>query len=290
MSSIHNRISAWMKNERAQAYLLILLGCIIGGAAYPLFLVPNSIAPGGLTGISTILYHLFGTPVGTMSLLLNLPLFLIGYRSMGKTFVIRSFIATVLFSFFIDILPFAPLSNDPLLGSVFGGLLLGLGLGLILRGSATTGGTDMIARMVHNVFPFITVGSFLFFFDFLVIISAAFTMSAEAALYALISIAVSSKAVDLVMAGMGNAKACFIVTTKAEAIYTHVLNDLDRGATLLDATGTYSGQHRHMLLCVVSNRETVQLKRIVKSEDPGAFMFVTDTHETLGEGFGAWSE
>lgn len=290
MSSIHNPIPAWMKNERAQAYLLILLGCIIGGAAYPLFLVPNSIAPGGLTGISTILYHLFGTPVGTMSLLLNLPLFLIGYRSMGKTFVIRSFIATVLFSFFIDILPFAPLSNDPLLGSVFGGLLLGLGLGLILRGSATTGGTDMIARMVHNVFPFITVGSFLFFFDFLVIISAAFTMSAEAALYALISIAVSSKAVDLVMAGMGNAKACFIVTTKAEAIYTHVLKDLDRGATLMDATGTYSGQHRHMLLCVVSNRETVQLKRIVKSEDPGAFMFVTDTHETLGEGFGAWSE
>lgn len=290
MSSLSKKIPAWMQNERVRSYSLILLGCLIGGAAYPSFLVPNNIAPGGLTGIATILYYLFDLPVGTVSLLLNLPLFLLGYRSMGRTFVVRSLIATVIFSFCIDILPIPSITDDMLLGSVFGGLILGIGLGLILRGSATTGGTDMLARMVHSRLSFISVGSFLFFFDFLVIVSAAFTMSANAALYALICIAISSKTVDLVMAGLGTAKACFIVTNRAEAIYQHVLKDLERGATLLDAIGAYSGQHRHMLVCVVSNRETAQLKRIVKTEDPTAFMFVTDTHETLGEGFGPWGE
>lgn len=268
----------------------MLLGCFIGSLAYPAFLIPNNIAPGGLTGVATIINYISGLPVGTVSLVMNLPLFLASYKTMGRSFFIRSFIATVLFSLFIDLVPLPALTHDMLLGSVFGGLILGIGLGMILRGGATTGGTDMLARMAHKHIPFISVGAYLFIFDFLVIMAAAFTMTPEAALYALICIAISSKAVDLVMAGFGTAKACFIVTTKAEAIAAHVLTDMERGATLLDATGAYSGQHRHVLICVVSNRETMQLKRIVKQEDPVAFMFVTDTHETLGEGFAAWTE
>ena len=144
------------------AYIQIVLGCLIGAAAYPTFLVPNNIAPGGLTGVATILNYLFNWPVGTVSLILNVPLFLIGYKAMGKVFVFRSLVATLLFSVLIDVLPLEPISKDPLLGTLFGGVLLGIGLGIVLRGGATTGGTDMIARMVHRRFNFITVGMFLF--------------------------------------------------------------------------------------------------------------------------------
>ncbi len=270
-----------------RAYGLILVGCILGGAAYPLFLVPNNIAPGGLTGVATILNYLFHWPVGVTSMAMNLPLFLIGYKSMGRVFAFRSLVATILFSACIDLLQLPPLTDDILLASVYGALLLGLGLGLIMRGGATTGGSDMIARMVNKRFPVLTVGTFLFLMDAMVILAAAFTMSARVALYALICIFVSARAVDLVLAGMGSAKACFIITTRAEAIAGQIMARMDRGATLLPGTGAYSGEARTVLISVVSRTEVIPLKRIVRSEDPKAFVFITDTHETLGEGFSA---
>ncbi len=272
-------------NERLKAYLLMAAGCVLGGASYPLFLVPNNIAPGGLTGIATILNYLWGVPVGAASLLLNLPLFLIGFRAMGKQFVFRSLVATVLFSVCIDLLRLPALTDDLLLASVYGALLLGLGLGLIMRGGATTGGSDMIARMVNKRFPLLSVGTFLFLVDCAVILAAGFTMSARAALYALICIFVSARVVDLVLAGFGSAKACFIITGQAEAIADRILREMDRGATLVPGRGAYSGEGRTVLISVVSSMEVVPLKRIVRSVDEKAFVFITDTHETLGEGF-----
>ncbi|MBR0406649.1 MAG: YitT family protein [Clostridia bacterium] len=280
-------IKARLKNERLVAYLEILLGCVIGGAAYPLFLVPNNIAPGGLTGVATIFNYLWNWPVGVTSMALNLPLFIIGYKSMGRVFAFRSLVATLLFSACIDLIQLPPLTDDILLGSVYGALVLGVGLGLIMRGGATTGGSDMIARMVHNKFPVVTVGGFLFLIDCAVILCAAFTMSARAALYALICIFVSARAVDLVLAGFGSAKACFIITNKAVDISQRIMGELDRGATVLSGTGAYSGQERTLLISVVSQREVIPLKKIVRQEDEKAFMFITDTHETLGEGFNA---
>ena len=277
------------KNERVISYIEIVIGCVIGGVAYPLFLVPNNIAPGGLTGIATIFNYLWGWPVGVTSMLLNLPLFLIGFRAMGRVFVFRSLVATVIFSACIDLFQVPPLTNDILLGTVYGALMLGLGLGLIMRGGATTGGSDMAARMVHHRFPVVTVGAFLFLLDCMVILCAAFTMSAEAALYALICIFVNAKAVDLVLAGFGSAKACFVITNKASVISERIMEELDRGATFLHGTGAYSGQERTVLISVVSQREVIPLKRIVRQEDAKAFMFITDTHETLGEGFNALS-
>ncbi len=277
------------KNERVISYIEIVLGCIIGGAAYPLCLVPNNIAPGGLTGIATIFNYLWGWPVGVTSMLLNLPLFLIGFRAMGRVFVFRSLVATVLFSACIALFQVPPLTDDILLGTVYGALVLGLGLGLIMRGGATTGGSDMAARMVHHRFPIVTVGAFLFLLDCMVILCAAFTMSAEAALYALICIFVNAKAVDLVLAGFGSAKACFVITNKATIISKRIMDELDRGATFLSGTGAYSGEERTVLISVVSQREVIPLKRIVRQEDEKAFMFIADTHETLGEGFNALS-
>ncbi|MBR3106735.1 MAG: YitT family protein [Clostridia bacterium] len=280
-------IKARLKNERLVAYTEIVLGCVIGGAAYPLFLVPNNIAPGGLTGIATIFNYLWGWPVGVTSIALNLPLFVIGYKAMGRVFAFRSLVATLLFSVCIDLIQVPPLTDDILLGSVYGALVLGVGLGLIMRGGATTGGSDMIARMVHKVFPVVTVGAFLFMVDCAVILCAAFTMSARAALYALICIFVSARAVDLVLAGFGSAKACFIITNRAVDISHRIMAELDRGATVISGTGAYSGKERTLLISVVSQREVIPLKKIVRQEDEKAFMFITDTHETLGEGFNA---
>lgn len=275
------------KNERLISYAEIVLGCLIGGAAYPLFLVPNNIAPGGLTGIATIFNYLWGWPVGVTSMALNLPLFLIGWKAMGKIFVFRSLVATVLFSAFIDLLQLPPLTDDMLLGAVYGALTLGVGLGLIMRGGATTGGSDMVARMVHKKFPLLSVGRFLFLLDCAVILCAAFTMSARAALYALICIFICGRALDLVLAGFGSAKACFIITNKGEALSRRILKDIERGVTVLNAVGAYSGQGHTVLISVVSSREVIPLKKIVRQEDEKAFMFITDTHETLGEGFSA---
>lgn len=278
------------RDERVRAWLMIVLGCLIGAAAYPLFLVPNAIAPGGLTGVATILNYLFSWPVGAVSMLLNLPLFVVGYKTLGRTFAFRSLIATILFSVFIDLLPLQPLTDDILLGSVYGGILLGIGLGLILRGGATTGGSDMVARMVHHRFPIISVGMFLFLIDCIVILCAAFTMSARAALYALICIFVSDKVLDLVLSGIGTGKACFIVSGESEKIAKRIMDDMERGVTLLNATGAYSGQNRRVILSVVAGREVMTLKKIIREEDARAFMFITDTHETLGEGFGNLTE
>lgn len=272
------------------AYAQIVLGCAVGGAAYPLFLTPNAIAPGGITGVGIILNHTLGLPVGMTSLALNVPLFILGYRAIGGSFAFRSLIATVLFSLFIDILPLPAVTEDLLLATLFGGVLLGAGLGLILRGNATTGGTDMIARMVHKKLPFITVGSFLFALDFVVVTAVGFVVGAEQALYATINIFMSGKLVDIVMMGFTADKACFIISERWQQITQRVLKDMERGVTHLSARGAYTGQERPVTLCVVSRREVPLLKSIVRREDPDAFMFITEAHEAIGEGFSGLDE
>lgn len=271
--------------EQLMAYGQIILGCIIGGAAYPLFLVPNNIAPGGLTGVATILYYLFHLPVGMTSMALNVPLFIVGYKAMGRVFAWRSLVATILFSLAIDLIQVPAMTVDPLLGTLYGGIVLGVGLGLILRGGATTGGTDMIARMVHGRFPFISIGMFLFILDFLVVLAAGVFVGATEALYAFICIFASSKVIDIVMIGFSSNKACFIITPRWSEVSARILTELDRGATQLTARGAYSGTENPVVLCVASRQEVARLKDIVREEDENAFMFVTEAHEALGEGF-----
>lgn len=274
-----------LRGERVTAYVQIVVGCVLGAIAYPMFLVPNDIAPGGLTGIATILHAVFGTPVGTVSLLLNIPLFLLGYRAMGRVFVLRSLVATVLFSLFIDWLPIPAITNDMLLGSVFGGVLMGFGLGLILRGGATTGGSDMVARMVHVRFQHISVGAFLFFIDFCVVLAAGFFIRVESAMYAFISIYIGSRVIDLVVQGVDRQKACYVITAQLEIVKNKLMYELGRGLTILEARGGFRGEDRPVLLCIVSAQEVSRLKTIVRMEDERAFVFITDAYEVLGEGF-----
>lgn len=273
------------KHESLTAYLQIFLGSLVGAVAYPLFLVPNHIAPGGLTGLATVIHFLVGFPVGLTSFLLNVPLFVVGYRAMGRVFVLRSFVATVVFSLLIDLIPLPPMTQNPLLGAVFGGVLLGVGLGLILRGGATTGGSDMVARMVHSRFQHISVGAFLFFVDFCVVVMAGFVIEVEYALYALISIYLSSRLIDAVLEGLTSEKACYVISQRYEEVKEQIMAQLDRGVTLLNAQGGYSGQERPVLLCVLSSQEVGRLKAIVRALDKRAFVFISDAHEVLGEGF-----
>jgi len=286
MEKLKAQQAAAARREQLAAWVQIVLGCLIGAAAYPLFLDPGKIAPGGLTGVAMILKHIGGWDIGITSLLLNIPLFIVGYRSMGRVFVVRSLAATVMFSLAIDLLkPLPSLAFDPMLTALIGGALLGIGLGLILRGGATTGGTDMVARMVHRKLPFLSVGMFLFLIDCVVVVAAAVIIGGREALYALVCIYVSDKAVDMVMLGMSKNKACFIITDEWEKVSARVMEELERGVTQLDARGAYTGTERPVVLCVLPPQEVARLKDIVRESDEKAFMFITEAHEALGEGF-----
>ena len=271
--------------EQVMAWLQIVIGCVIGAAAYPTFLDPGKIAPGGLTGVAMIMKHLWGWDIGITSLLLNIPLFVIGYKAMGRVFAFRSLVATILFSLMIDFLPLQEIPVEPILGTLYGGILLGIGLGFILRGGATTGGTDMCARMVHKYLPFMSVGMFLFLIDCVVVIAAWIFIGSSEALYALICIFVSGKAVDMVMLGLSSNKACFVISDQWERVSQRLLTEMERGVTQLTAKGAYTGKDRPVVLCVLPPQEVSRLKEIVRTEDEKAFMFITDAHEALGEGF-----
>lgn len=276
------------KKENIFSYLQIIVGCILGGAAYPLFLTPGNIAPGGLTGLAMVINYLFHWPVGTVTLILNVPLFIFGWKFMGKRFILRTLIATLLFSLLIDLLPLKPLTDDPLLSAIFGGVLLGIGLGLILRGEATTGGTDMLARMIHRSVPAISTGMFLMALDCAVVIVAAVAIGITQALYAIICIYISSKVIDTVMIGFSGNKACFIISTRSEVIMNRILTEMERGVTELSAKGGYTGEDRPTLMCVVSRMEVTAIKNIVRDEDENAFMIVVDAHEAIGDGFSGY--
>ena len=271
--------------ERFFSYAQIILGALIGGAAYPLIMTPNKIAPGGITGIATILNHLFQWPVGTVTLILNVPLFLISYKAMGRIFAFRSLVATLFFTLFIDVLPLQPMTTDPLLGALYGGVMLGAGLGLIMRGGATTGGSDMVARMVNKRFQFISTGSFLFAIDFAVVVSAGFLIGATEALYSLICIFLSARIMDTIIVGFSSNKACFIISSRWQEISDRIMRDMDRGVTQLTARGAYTGAERPTLLCVIGRSEIMALKRILREEDEKAFVIIVEAHEAIGDGF-----
>lgn len=263
----------------------ILGGLLFCSAAYNLYLIPNNIAAGGFTGIGQLVNHFFPISVGTVSLVLNIPLFMLSMRRLGLRFGLRSLIATVGLSLFIDLIPFPVATHDMLLATVFGGLLAGLGFGLVLRGSATTGGTDMLASLIHRALPFIRVSWGIFAVDALVILASAFVFDQQAAMYALICTFLMNLIVDVVLEGPNGAYSYYIISNEPERIAHRLMEELDHGVTALDATGMYSGQEKKVLLCVVHRLESIPLRRIVFEVDPRAFVIANKAHEVLGEGF-----
>ena len=266
--------------------LLIAAGLILATLGYRLYLIPNNVAPGGFTGIGQIVNHLLPeVGVGMVNLILNVPLFVLSLRSMGLGFGLRSLLSSVALSLLLDYLPVPAMTDDVLLSAVFGGVLCGAGFGLVLRGHATTGGSDMLAALLHRRFPALKVSVCLFATDATVVIASGFVFDAAAAMYALISVFVMNVVIDQVLEGPGLARSHIIITTHGNEIAERILKELDRGVTALDAKGMYSGEDRTMLLCVVSRLEAVRLRAVVFSVDPRAFVIVQNVHEALGEGF-----
>lgn len=267
--------------------LLVAVGLVLAAAAYRMYLIPNRVVAGGFTGVGQLLNHALGVGVGTVNIALNAPLFLVSMRSMGVRFGVRSLAAMLLLSLLIDHLPLPAATDDMLLASVYGGVISGIGFGLILRGSATTGGTDMLASLLHRLIPELRVSHGIFLFDGLVIIASAFAFEAQAAMYGLISAFLCNVLVDLVLEGPNSAHSYFIISDNSDAIARKILDEMNRGVTALEAVGMYSQTRRQVLLCVVSRFETVRLRRVIFEADPHAFVIANKAHEVLGEGFKA---
>lgn len=265
--------------------LYIALGLVIATLAFNLFLIPNNIAPGGFTGVAQLVHSGTGWPVGAISLALNVPLFLLSMKSMGARFGVRSLLATVGFSLLLDLLKPDLAMQDKWLATVYGGLFSGIGFGLILRGSATTGGSDMLASLMHRLFPALRVSVGMFLVDGLVIIASAVVFDTMSAMYALICTFISNVVVDFVLEGPNSSHSFFIISDHSEEIARRIMGELDRGVTGLDGMGMFSQTPKRVLLCVVSRLETMRLRRIVFSVDPKAFMISTKAHDAYGEGF-----
>ena len=271
-------------------YVIIFVGAVLYATSVNTFTAPNDIAPGGLTGVSTMLHYLFSLPIGVMILVLNIPLFIWGAIENGKKFLTKTIVATVFISVLIDVMePFSfKYEGDTLLASVFGGLLSGLGLAFIFFRGGTTGGTDIVARNIHRRVPHISMGTVILGCDALIIASAAFVYhSIESALYAVITVFVSTKVIDTVVYGIAhdNGKLMFIVTDKFEELSKTIMEQVGRGVTLLDAQGAYSNDTKKVLLCALRPSQVHKTKVIVNSVDENAFIIVTTANAISGKGF-----
>lgn len=291
------------KKAEIKSYFSIVLGCLIMTISMNIFLIPFRLAPGGVSGLSTVLFYVFkgAIPVGTLMLILNVPLFLIGYKSKGHQFFFRSLFGAVLLSLMIDstsllfyriineyFIQFDNSMADPdlLLYALIGGGIMGFGIAIILREDATTGGTDLMATVLNNLFPRFSVGQHLLFMDGFVIIFAAIVFkSVKLGLYATMCLYVSSKTIDAYLEGMRFSKSLLIISEKAEFISERLLQEVNRGVTGLRGKGMYSKQDKTVLLCVVKREEIPIVKDIVKSCDTKAFILLIDVREVLGEGF-----
>jgi uncharacterized membrane-anchored protein YitT (DUF2179 family) len=289
--------------EKTKPWFLIALGCLVMTFAMNVFLIPFKLAPGGISGLSTVVYYVFNKviPVGVLMLVFNIPLFLGGFKSRGKRFVIRSLFGAVLLSVMVDITaPFTEnLVNDYLirfdssmavpdllLNALVGGLIMGLGLGMVLKEEATTGGTDLAAALLKKVFPRRSIGELLLILDGCVILFATLVFrSVKLGLYASISLYISTKTIDTYIEGFHFAKSLMIISEKSQEISRRLMMDVDRGVTGLKGIGMYSGADKTVLLCVVKKQEMPKVKEIVKQCDPNAFVLLSDVREVLGEGF-----
>lgn len=267
-------------------YLQIVLGCFIGALGLTMFLIPNKIAAGGVSGLATVLHYLFRLPVGWTMLVLNIPLFLAGVAFLGKSIGVKTLVGGLLFSVFTEITAgFPVLTQDLMLSTVYGGIILGVGLGIVFRVRGSTGGTDLASMILNRFIPSISVGQGILIIDFFVIISSGIVFDWELAMYAWIALYISSKVIDLIQEGFNYAKAVYIISGQAEEISQKILTEMHRGVTLMEAKGGYTHQDINVLLCVITRLEVSRLKNIVHQIDPRAFVIVYDVHEVLGEGF-----
>lgn len=276
------------------SFLVITLASAIYAFGFVWCFEPNHIAFGGITGVAQIINHFLpAIPVGVTVILLNIPLFLLGWKLLGGKMLLGSLYAMFLSSIFIDVL--TPLYDwqpmNPMLACVFGGLTLGLSLGFIFQQGSTTGGTDLAARLLKLKLSWLPMGKLLMAVDLVVIVLVAVAFQAlDTMLYGLVALYISSITMDGVLYGLDNAKVAYVISDHNDRICQAIVDDLDRGVTILQGQGAYTGSEKKVLMCAFKQREIASIKNLVKEIDPDAFLIVCPAHEVLGEGFRAYKK
>ena len=270
-------------------YIIIAIGAFIFSFGIAMFTSPNNIAPGGVSGIGTMLNHLFNIPIGSVILAFNIPLFIFSFKKFGRKFFKKSLFATFLTSSLIDILPFILEKHyiySPLLASIFGGVSIGVGVGIIFLRGGTTGGADILAKLIRLKYPHFSLGTLVFIIDAIIVISTLFVYgSIEALLYSTVSFFVTSRAVDAIIFGAARSKMLLIITTQPQQIAKRIMNDIQHGVTLIPASGAYTNEEKTILLSVVRPNEVAEINKIVKEIDRSAFTVITESNEVFGYGF-----
>lgn len=275
--------------QAAGDFALIVIGTLLQALAMRLFLIPANLASGGISGIAQIINYYTGWPIGLMILLGNLPIFILGWRYLGGSrFAARTAFAILCVSLFTDLLaPFVPedgLTQDFVLNSLYGGLIGGIGYGLVYKARGTSGGTDILARILNHWKDISITQSYLIT-DALVIFLAGLAFSWENALYALVMLYVTGLAAEAVNEGSNILRTVLIITNEPKKVTEHILQEMERGVTVMQARGGYTGEERTVLYCVVSRSEVSQIKTVVHESDPRSFVVIGQAHEALGEGF-----
>lgn len=270
---------------REMVYLT--LGCVIMAMGTSLFLLPNQLSSGGFTGIATIFYYLFEFPLGTVIFVLNIPFFIWAFFKIGKKLIIKSIIGTGLLSIFLDLFEKIPeLTNDRFLACIYGGILIGFGVALVLKANASTGGTDLITYIAKAYKPYARTSSIIVIVDFIIIaLNIIFFKKIEIGLYSAISIYLMGKMIDIVFEGVNFTKMVYIISEKYEEIAKEIDNQLQRGCTGIYAKGMYTNKEKTMLLCVGSRNETARMKQIATKIDSKAFIVISNAREAWGKGF-----
>jgi uncharacterized membrane-anchored protein YitT (DUF2179 family) len=274
----------WYKN--IFSYIGIAVGVLLMAIGLNYFLEPNTIAPGGVTGFAIVVRKTINIPVYITNLIINIPLFILGIKTLGKNSGWKTLYATLLLSLFLKTLPPLFLTHDLLLSSIFGGVLTGIGLGIVFKFGGTTGGTDLAGAILNKYFPRFGLSTFMMMIDLCVVIFAGVVdKKIETSLYSIIALFVTIKVVDLILEGIGYLKGFIIITNKPEEISEKLMKDLDRGVTLFKGKGMYTKEEKDILLCVVNRSQFTETKEIVSGIDKSAFIMVTEMYEVLGEGF-----
>lgn len=292
VNAMSNKNNTFFKNlnpkEMIVDFIFFIIGSLIYAASVNIFTSPNQIAPGGFTGIATLINHLYSLPIGSVMFALNIPLFIIAYRVFGKDFIAKTIIATVLLSVVIDIMAniYPVYAGDKLMAAIFGGVCSGGGIALILYRGATSGGTDILAKLLRIKWPHISMGTVIMFADICVVTMAGLIYgSLESALYAFITTFVASRTIDYVLYGRGYGKMLLIFTDNPHEVSTAITEEMGRGVSILDATGAYTGKHKAMLVCAVRTNEIAKISKLIKKNDPNPFIIITEAGEIFGQGF-----
>ncbi len=266
----------------------IVIGATIVSASINTLIIPNHISDGGVTGIAIILHYLFNWPVSWTVLLLNLPLFIMGLRTVGRNFLIFSIVGVGLLAATLSLTTQLPvLTHDTLLAAISGGVLSGIGMGIIFRSRGSLGGTDILAVLFARTTSF-SVGQILLGIDAVIFLGIAILFRPEMAMYAMIYMFIATRVVDLVQVGLSHSKSVMVVTTHPQSIADEIMEKLDRGVTLFQATGAFSGEAKQVVYCIVNRTELSQVKEIVRDQDPLAFVAISEVPEVVGEGFSSW--